>query len=78
MVEVIRNYATIDGQVYHAEMVAEAFKSAGYIHISELHSIIDKTIKDANMTKNERIKILFDWIEALELVGEKHGRKKLW
>lgn len=36
MEEVIKNYSTIDGRVYHAEMVAIALKNAGYVHKSEI------------------------------------------
>ena len=55
--------------------LAQDLKDGGYIHASEISTVIDKVLKDKYISKTERIKILFDWIEALDLVKEKKERK---
>ncbi len=55
MEDVIKNYSTIDGRVYHAEILSIALKNAGYIHKSEAVNYAEEEIKDLQ-TKLEDIK----------------------
>lgn len=54
--------------------LAQDLKDGGYIHVSEVALIVEKTLKINNMSKSDRIKIICDWIEGLEIMKEKKGK----